>query len=57
MNGEIKQAEVLPDGLLISLTDGREALLNAADVLECAEKTGAFERAERVLKDSDGDWN
>lgn len=57
MSNEIKGAEVLPDGLLLFLKDGREAILNEADVLECAEHSGAFERAERVLKDPEHDWN
>jgi hypothetical protein len=39
MSKEIKDTDILSDGLLIVLEDGREALLKHEDVVDCAEKT------------------
>jgi hypothetical protein len=46
----IKHADVLSDGLLLTLKDGREALLKHDDVIDCAEKTAAFDRVEEIRR-------
>ena len=52
MAKEIKYADVLSKGLLLTLKDGREALINHDDVIDCAEKTAAFDRAEEIRRES-----
>jgi hypothetical protein len=52
MAEEIKHADVLSEGLLLTLRDGREALIKHDDVIDCAEKTAAFERAEEIRSKS-----
>ena len=49
MGKQIDAADILSQGILVFLKDGREALLKDEDVIDCAEKTGAFERAEALI--------
>ena len=46
MQDELKHADVLSEGLLVTFKDGREALIPAKDVLACAEATQAFDRVK-----------
>ncbi len=55
MSNEIKHADVLPDGLFVTLKDGREALLSGQDVIDCAEKTGSFEHAAEARAEAEAD--
>jgi hypothetical protein len=45
MAREIKHADVLSEALVLTLQDGREAIIKHKDVIECAENTASFQRA------------
>jgi hypothetical protein len=48
MTKALTSVDLLPDGLLLLLLDdGPQALVNHGDVIECAEKTEASEKAEK----------
>ncbi len=55
MSYQIKHADVVPDGLFVTLKDGREALLNEQDVIDCAEKSDAFAQASQVRAATEAD--
>ncbi len=40
----IKHVELVPEGVLLELQDGREALLDTDTITHCAETMGGFER-------------
>ncbi len=44
MNDLIKRVELLPQGILITLIDGREGLLDPVAVMQCFKDTGAQAR-------------
>lgn len=56
----IKHVELVPEGILLELQDGREALLDADTITHCAETMGGFERLSalrdelRLETDDDG---
>ncbi|WP_041592640.1 hypothetical protein [Terriglobus roseus] len=53
MANEIKHADVLSEELLLTVDDGSVAIVKHQDVIECAQKTAGFERAEEVRRQAD----
>jgi hypothetical protein len=50
MAREIRHADVLSEALVLTLEDGREAIIRHVDVIECAENTASFQRAQEVRR-------
>lgn len=44
MTGSIQQVELVPEGVLVVFSDGREALLDPKSLMHCVEQENGFER-------------
>jgi hypothetical protein len=52
MAKEIDKVDLFNDGsVLVSLTDGRNALIDQRDLIAWAQETGAFDKGEELSRD------